>query len=292
MQVSQHVHALRVPFNWESKPGKIVERFVYAYLIYGKQIYLIDAGASGSKDVIFYYIKGTGRSPDEIAMIVFTHCHPDHVGGAPGIQRATGCKTAAHVDDTPWIEDVELQYRERPVAGFLSLVEGSTKVDVRLKEGNNIQLGNGDSLSVIHTPGHSKGHISLLHDGEGVLISGDSVPLVAGKAPVIYDDPIASIKSIRKQRELKGLSVLLSSWDEPRYGDRIYQIMGEGIGYIQDIHKEVLKAKALLGSSDTTSIGKEVGRRLGLPETALSLLFFRAIESNLKIIDSTDISGV
>jgi glyoxylase-like metal-dependent hydrolase (beta-lactamase superfamily II) len=46
---------------------------------YGKKIYLIDSGVASSEQIIFDYIRQTGRNPDEISMIVLTHSHPDHI---------------------------------------------------------------------------------------------------------------------------------------------------------------------------------------------------------------------
>lgn len=96
MQVSKSVHAIKIPFKLEVGPGKTLDRFVYAYLIYGKQICLVDSGVSGSTDLIFNYIRETGRNFNEIAMMVFTHSHADHIGGAVRVQKSTGCKIAAH----------------------------------------------------------------------------------------------------------------------------------------------------------------------------------------------------
>ena len=286
-QVSKHVHSIKIPFELRLGSGKTLDRFVYVYLIYAKQICLIDSGVSGSKDLIFDYIKETGRDPGEIAMMVVTHAHPDHIGGALGVQKSTGCVVAAHRDDIPWIEDIELQYRERPVPSFHSLVEGSIEVDRALKDGDNLELGDDNMLQVVHNPGHSRGHISLIYKNDGVLISGDCVP-VAGGLP-IYEDVVSSIKSIKRLRDIKGLKVLLSSWDEPHYGDQIYKALDEGINYIRNIHREVIKEKAILHSSDIQVVARQVCIKLGLPETALNPIFFKTIEAHLKVSDSNNL---
>jgi len=64
MQVSPHVHALRIPFQIPIAPGVSLERFVYAYLIYGKEICLIDTGVATAADLILGYLRETGRSPE------------------------------------------------------------------------------------------------------------------------------------------------------------------------------------------------------------------------------------
>jgi len=280
MKVSKSIHAIKIPFKLEVGLGKTLDRFVYAYLIYGKQICLIDSGVYGSTDLIFNYIRKAGRDPNEIAMMIFTHAHADHIGGAFEVQKSTGCKIAAHIDDVPWIEDIELQFRERPIPSFHSIVGSPVKVDLTLMDCANLELDDG-TIKVIHTPGHSRGHIALLYEEEGVLFSGDSVPF-QGSIP-IYEDVVSSIESIKKLRNFGGLKVLLSSWDDPRYGDQIYEILDRGIRYIQDIHHEVLKQKAILDTADTITVATQVGKKLGLPETALNPLFFKTIEAHLAV---------
>ena len=142
-QISDHVHSIRIPFRLPLGQERFLERFVYAYLIYEDNIWLVDSGVSGSKDIIFDYIRETGRDPSEISALVLTHAHPDHLGGALGVQRTTGCMIAAHGEDIRWIEDVVLQSRERPVPGFQSLVEGSVKVNRTLSDGDVMELSVG-----------------------------------------------------------------------------------------------------------------------------------------------------
>jgi glyoxylase-like metal-dependent hydrolase (beta-lactamase superfamily II) len=237
MQVGVHVHDVKMSFKLEIAPGKTLERFVYLWLIYAKQIYVVDSGIAGARDLIFSNVKETGHDPVNIATLVITHAHPDHVGGALGMQRATGCVVAAHEADKLWIEDTELQYRQRPVPGFHSIVEGPVRIDRVLHDGDSLELSDGSALRVVHTPGHAKGHISLLYDADRSLFSGDCIPL-RGEMP-IYEDAIASVKSIKRLRDIRGLELLLSSWDVPRHGRQIYEVMDEALSYLQDIHRTV-----------------------------------------------------
>ena len=195
MQVSKHVHSLKIPFQVPGGSGKSVNRFVYMYFIYSeKNVTLIDCGVSSSEATIIEYLTETKRKLDEISMIVLTHSHPDHIGAALALQKATGCRVAAHPTEIGWIEDVERQRRERPVPGFYSLVGGSVKVDRILNDGDILDCGNGLKVELIHTPGHSKGLISLLLGEDKVLFSGDALPL-PGDIP-IYEDPFSCVRSM------------------------------------------------------------------------------------------------
>src|SRR5208337_5401115 len=97
---------------------------------YGKQICLVDSGISSAKEIIFDYIQKTGRDPKEINLLVHTHSHADHIGLSAEIKQISGCKVAAHAAEKAWIEDIELQYRERPTATFRSYVQHSAGVDL------------------------------------------------------------------------------------------------------------------------------------------------------------------
>ena len=92
-------------------------------------------------------------------LAALTHAHPDHIGAVRAIREATGCSIAAHPAERAWIEDVELQNRERPVPGFAMLVGGSVHLDHELVDGDCIGPGETQAgeMQVFHTPGHSPG---------------------------------------------------------------------------------------------------------------------------------------
>ena len=121
--------------------------------------------------------KRPGESREEIDLLVLTHSHPDDIGAAKAIRGKTGCLVAAHEAEKGWIEDVDLQSRERPVPGFHALVGGSVPVGRSLADGDVIELSESHPLKVLHTPGHSTGSICLLYGTDRVLFSADTVPI-------------------------------------------------------------------------------------------------------------------
>ncbi len=285
MQVAQHVHALKIPFQLKAGPGVIIDRSVYAYIIYGKRIYLIDSGVSTSVDTIFNDINESGRSPEEISMVILTHSHPDHIGGAAAVQRSTGCSIAAHAAEIPWIEDVDRQFKERPVPGFHSIVGGPVNVDRILKDGEVVELEEGLHLKVFHTPGHSAGSISLLLMEDNALFTGDAIPLTTD-AP-IYDDAPASVSSIKRLKNVRGVDTLLSAWDDPKKGDNVYESMDEGLRYLQRVHQAVIKLSGT--TRDPMALCKKVLPEIGLPENIVNPLAARSIAANLKVLDRKDL---
>ena len=287
MQVTEGIHALKIPFKLRIGPDKTVDRFVFAYLILGDQICLIDSGVAGSEAIIFDTIKQAGRDPREIAQIVFTHSHPDHIGAGQAIKKQTGCKVAAHIDAKPWIENVDRQYEQRPIGNFYDLVGGSVEVDQGLKDGDHLDLGEGQTLDVFHTPGHSKGSISLLYNKDRALFSGDAVPK-SGTVP-IYEDVATSIQSIKKLIEIKGLEILIASWDDPQFGAGVYPSMDQGLQWFQQIHEAVLAETAGSDALDSKDLSARVLKRLGFPEIPLVPIVVTSIGAHLKLLDRQDL---
>jgi glyoxylase-like metal-dependent hydrolase (beta-lactamase superfamily II) len=279
MQVTPHIHALKVPFKIPIAPGQTMDRFVYCYLIYGESVCVVDSGVAGTEKVIFDYLARTGRSPKEIDILVLTHSHPDHIGSAAAIKQATGCTVLAHKDEVGWIEDISRQERERPVPGFSTLVWDPVTVDHPIEDGNLIKLGDGLEVIVLHTPGHSKGSISLYVPEDMALICGDAVPL-AGGLP-IYEDPKASAESIRRLRGISCVETLLSSWDDPRTGDAVPRILDEGSLYLSHIDQTV-KAVAAEGITDPVGLCRRVVEELGLPQFAVNALVARSFMASLR----------
>ena len=283
MRITDGIHALKIPFQILDPTGQCITRFVYVYLIYGPKITLIDSGVASSERIIIEYLRDTGRKPEEIECLILTHAHPDHMGAAQAIKEVSGCSVAAHGADRAWIENPDQQLKDRPVPGFNSLVRGSVKVDRILNEGDVLDLGQGLSLSVLHTPGHSPGSISLWMPEDGALFSADAIAL-AGEMP-IYDDIRLSMNSIRRLKDIDGIKHLLSAWDEPRRGEEAYDIMDRSLEYLQRIDRAVIRAAESKGSDDPMQICKEAIKELGLPDIMANPLVCRSFLSSLKMAE-------
>jgi len=286
MKITDHIHALKIPFQIPVGPGKNLARFVYVYFVLGRETVLIDSGVKGSESIIFEYLEDLGRDHEEISLLLLTHAHPDHIGAAATVKKKTSCLTAAHKDARGWIEDVEQQFKERPVPGFHNLVGGSTGIDRILQDGDVVDLGP-VTLEIIHTPGHAKGSISLYSKEEGVLLTGDAV-LQKNDLP-IYDDAAAAAASIKRLKNITDINYLLASWTDPLEGGAAHKMLDEGLAYLQEIHAAVRK----IASSDDTADPMELCARavkiLGLPDIAVNPLIARSIASHLPVMDLVEL---
>lgn len=282
VQINKHVHAIKIPFSVTTPAGVVMERFVYVYLIYARDgICLVDTGIASSEETIFDYIRKTDRKVNEISLIVHTHSHPDHIGASKAIKGETGCAVAVHPAEKAWVEDVQLQARERPVPGFDTLVAGSMAVNMILGDGDVIDLGCSLKAEVIHTPGHSKGSISLLLHGYNVLFSGDAVP-VAGEMPV-YEDVTALVASVKRLKRIPDIKHFLASWDDPLQGEEAYRRIDEGLEWIQRIHEAVIKCSGNGFGTEPIELCKRVFAELGLPPQAANPIAARSCAAHMAV---------
>jgi glyoxylase-like metal-dependent hydrolase (beta-lactamase superfamily II) len=274
MQITEHVHAIKIPFPAST-------RFVYAYLIYGKQFCMVDSGIAPAKEMVFDYLRKTRHDPNEVRWLLQTHSHGDHIGLSSEIKKISGCQVAAHAGEKDWIEDIDKQYRERPTPTFRTYVQNGTKVDRVVKDGDVLDLGGGDSLKVIHTPGHSAGSISFVYLPDGALFSGDAIP-VAGGLP-IYSDVFVTVQSIKKLKAVKGLKALFSSWHDPIQGEKVYQTMDEALAYMQRVHEVVRQKNAEEPSLAPRELTLRVLKGLGVPENLINPIVITTIEAHRKV---------
>lgn len=144
---------------------------------------LVDTGVPGSKDKIFEAIRRGGKNKDNIRQIILTHLHPDHAGSVAEIKKVLDVPVYAHETDALLIEQ-GIGSRQMVLSpGILNKImynlfvknAGSVispvKIGHKLKDGDLLPIAGG--IQVIHTPGHSAGHICLLVKEEGVLIAAD-----------------------------------------------------------------------------------------------------------------------
>ena len=281
MKITETIHAFKHHFRLALGENQYADRFVYSYILLGQKICLIDAGVMRTAPLLLDYLKQIGRSSSEISMVLLTHAHPDHIGGCLAIKNTSSAFFFAHPADKPWIEDVEKQYRERPILNFFELVGGAVPVTRELKEGNTVSWEKGKTIRVLETPGHSLGSISLFFEEEGGLFTGDAIPAV-GTIP-IYVDPRASIQSIQKLKEVPGVKYLFSSWHEPISENEVSTIMEEGIRYIQKIDEivnDLSKTMPLETSGEELSL--RALERLGIKTNKVLPMVRTTFESHRK----------
>lgn len=147
-----------------------------AYLIEGTQaLYLIDCGTPDGFEAIADNIRRLQFAPEDIRAVYGTHGHYDHVGAAALFKEKYGCRLYLHEADVRQVEEGD------PVRTTAALLYGRDfppcPVDGRLAEGDTFSFGNGISMEVLHTPGHTPGSVCFALDcnGYAFLVAGDTV---------------------------------------------------------------------------------------------------------------------
>ena len=152
----------------------------YAFVEDDGSVTLVDCGLKRAPAKIVSALAAMSKSPRDVQRIILTHAHFDHAGGAARmVDEAAAAGVDVHMDDAGYIEsgtrapgDVGTTsgriFARAPWGDFRA-----TPVAQRLTDGEVLPVAGG--LRVLHTPGHTPGHISLLHSPTGVLITGDSI---------------------------------------------------------------------------------------------------------------------
>lgn len=139
---------------------------------------LIDTGYPGQAETILVALRQQGYADHHLRRIIITHADLDHAGSAAHLKRATGAKVACHVVEKPFLEEPHRRQAHGPfrllfwVLTHIPLASPpAVTPDELLVDGQMLPEG----LTVIHTPGHTPGHIALWHQASRVLISGDAL---------------------------------------------------------------------------------------------------------------------
>jgi glyoxylase-like metal-dependent hydrolase (beta-lactamase superfamily II) len=165
---------------------------------------LIDAGTRWATGRILRALRGR-----RLAMVALTHAHPDHQGAAHEVCRRFGVPLACHEADVPVMEG------RRPMGPRTALLRIGDRLWSGPSHPVSVVLRGGDTLGeweVVHTPGHTPGHVTYFRRRDGLAIVGDLVRhaslqhgygRVSEPPHVFSTDPMENRRSIRKLVELR-----------------------------------------------------------------------------------------
>ena len=185
----------------------------------GDELAIIDTGAGRGAERILENVKAAGFDPASVRQIVLTHAHVDHAGGAAKMRGLLGSPAVlASAVCADWIrtgdeQKVSLEAAKKAEFYPAEYVFEPCPVDAELADGDTIRVGD-LALTVLDTPGHSDGHISLLleRDGKQTLFSADAV-FYGGHILLqnIWDCRLdAVIRTLRRLRELEVTALIPS----------------------------------------------------------------------------------
>lgn len=145
------------PFAVSDHAYFVGNTWVGSYLLdTGEGLALIDCGMPQTVYLIFESIRKLGFDPHDIRMILLTHAHYDHAGGAEAIRRYTGAELYLGKEDIPFIGQPELLLSD--------LIHcPDFQVDHVYENEQPVCLGR-FRIRTVHTPGHTPGARSFFFE--------------------------------------------------------------------------------------------------------------------------------
>jgi len=179
-----------------------------AYVIRAQGSVAIEGGAPGKAAVFRKGLERIGMDPGEIGLLILTHGHWDHIGSAHDLQAMTGAPIAMHEADKACLEQAVIRippgtsawsrFLVRLMGGFESRIRiEPCRVDLVLGDDEMSLADFGVPGTVLHTPGHSQGSVSVLLDS-GDCFVGDlamnGLPLRIGPGPPIFAEDLNRVR--------------------------------------------------------------------------------------------------
>ncbi|HST52423.1 MAG TPA: MBL fold metallo-hydrolase [Pyrinomonadaceae bacterium] len=147
------------------------------YVVGSRDFIVVDPGSpyEDEQAALAVYVEGLIDEGRDLREIVLTHHHPDHVGGVERLrERLGGGAVAAH----------------RLTAEALG---DGVRVERFIEDGDTIELGGEPNITLraMHTPGHTRGHLSFYEERTGALLTGDNI---VGTGSVLIDPPEGNVR--------------------------------------------------------------------------------------------------
>jgi glyoxylase-like metal-dependent hydrolase (beta-lactamase superfamily II) len=219
-----------MPLHPNAAPGihRVEDAHTNWYLVEADdRLLVVDAGVPSSWDSLHEALTLLGRSRDDVAAVVLTHAHFDHVGFAERARATLDVPVYVHENDVPltrhpWRYDFErprsiyltTQLRALPiVAGFLrtrAFWPPPVKHVVRYSE-RDATLPVPGAPRVVFCPGHTLGHCALHFPDRDAVIAGDAIvmldPYTARRGPRL----VARAATADVERNLAALDALAAT---------------------------------------------------------------------------------
>ncbi|MFN8443787.1 MAG: MBL fold metallo-hydrolase [Caldilineaceae bacterium] len=288
MQIAPGIHIIEAPLG---------DRFVRTFALVGDQaVLLIDSGLDDTPaNYILPYLQSIGVTPFQIGYVLISHADLDHSGGNASLKAAAPqARFLCHELDRRQIENVEALIAERygefaqphgiddseESKAWTRSVTRHCPVDIGLRGGEQIRLGSDWVVEVLHTAGHSRGHLTVYDPASKTAIIADAalwnaVLTKAGRPafPPTYRYLESYRASIQRLQSME-IDLLLTSHYPIYRGAQVAEYLAESRAYTDRVDETL---RQLLQSATTALTLKEIiatlSPRLGTwPESARDYL--------------------
>jgi glyoxylase-like metal-dependent hydrolase (beta-lactamase superfamily II) len=207
--------------------GTVPGMFIYPTVMWNSEnMVLVDVGYDGQLDALKGAFNREGVDFNKVNKVIITHQDLDHFGGLGDLVDASNnsIEVMTHEDDKPYIQG------EKPLVrlneNFLNMLPEDRRnmvkqtykhfrtvnVDTTLQNEEELDLVGG--ITVIHTPGHTPGHICLYHHPSKTLIVGDAMNITDGtlqgprKDILMEEDYRVALKSLEKLEKFDAENII------------------------------------------------------------------------------------
>lgn len=196
--------------------------------IYPDKLLLLDGCCRADVPMVLDYIKNTLHRPIiELKVVVVTHMHPDHAGGANALKKATGCLIVSANKPDQWYEGLGGQVMHLVDIGLAHFVANRQQrsrknlwysaylyPDITLNDGDTVPQF--EDWQVLETPGHTDRDLSLWHLSSRQVYTADLIIKLRHKfvAPFPVYDPKAYYQSLQKIKALNPANVMMAHGGE------------------------------------------------------------------------------
>ena len=277
MEIADGIHRIETPLG---------DRVNCVYLLVGTRSALLFDTAIGPaiSSHVEPYLARTGVEPGRVRYVVNSHCDWDHHGGNGAVRDlAPAAVLCCHELDRPLIEDADLLFARRydelaadgitepaPTRGFVAANTRQVPMDIGLSGGERFSLGSGWAVDLLHTPGHSRGHVSIYDPRSRTAVVGDAVlgsaVVLADGSPAFpptyryVDTYLATVQRLQAMRPDQ-----LATAHYPVYrGLDVAEFLGETRAFADQAEAALRKELAVAAAPVTmTTLTERLGPRLG-----------------------------
>lgn len=246
-------------FQIETKLG---DNWLYLYLLCGQRALLVDSGVADTPGAVIFPALAAAGLPRRVDYLLVSHADADHHGGNGAVRaQAPAVTILAHELDRARVESkarhLAGRYLEvvgaddvRYEAGLMDWLAGvigpDTPVDVGLRGGETLWLGDGLRVEVLHIAGHTAGSLAVWQPEAGVLIIQDAllgrgVPDREGRvpSPPPYYDWASYVASIRQAQSLNPRWLLTAHYPV-MCGGEVAAFLAGCLAFVDEVDAAVL----------------------------------------------------
>ncbi len=204
--------------------------YVNSFLLKGSRGFiLIDTGPPNRSGALLKSLSKRGVSLEEIKLIIITHAHQDHTGGLQVVQQRTGASVLIHETEAEYLRTghsphvtAHSKLLEKLVSMSKEVTYAPVNPDIVIHEKFSLSDYGVDG-TVIHTPGHTSGSLSVIVEGKYAFIGDTAMqfPLLSRGSlrPLIAQD-LAAVRHSWKKILDSGVQTIFLSHGKPWSADK------------------------------------------------------------------------